>query len=78
MLKGQHPEYSEQRIREIIDSKSPVGGIDGSYFFARKLYAESTVPIGLIPCATGGSLSIWERGQSRYEFLMHHVRSVGG
>src|SRR5262249_30651492 len=80
-LKSQHPEFSEQRIREIIASKTPVGGIDGSYFFARKLLAESKVPIGLIPCATGASLSIWdpsERDRNRYGFLLHHVRAVGG
>jgi sialate O-acetylesterase len=80
-LKSQHPEYSDQRIREIIDSKTPVGGIDGSYFFARKLFSESKVPIGLIPCATGGSLSIWnplEREKNRYGFMMHHISSAGG
>ena len=80
-LKSQHPEYTDEKIREIITNRRPVGGIDGSYFFARKLYAETKVPIGLIPCATGGSLSIWDpnkRVQNRYGFLLHHVQAVGG
>ena len=81
VIKGQHPEYSEEKIRSIVASKTPIGGIDCSYFFARKLYALSGVPIGLIPCATGGALAIWDpRGGdgNRYGFLHHHVMSAGG
>lgn len=80
-LKSQHPEYSDAKIREILDSKTPVGGIDPSYFFARKLFAESGVPIGLIPCATGAALAHWnpdERDRNRYGFLADHVASTGG
>ena len=79
-LKSQHPDYSEEKIREILDSKVPVGGIDCSYFFARKLFAESGVPIGLIPCATGAAMAHWnpdERDKNRYGFLAHHVESAG-
>ncbi|HEY1602368.1 MAG TPA: sialate O-acetylesterase [Pirellulales bacterium] len=81
IVKAQHPEYSEERIRTIIASKVPVGGIDCSYFFARALYAESGVPIGLIPCATGGALAIWnpqDRATNRYGFLLHHIMRAGG
>jgi sialate O-acetylesterase len=80
-LKSQHPEYSDAKIREILDSKTPVGGIDCSYFFARKLFAESGVPIGLVPCATGAALAHWnpdERDKNRYGFLAHHVQGAGG
>ncbi len=80
-LKRQHPDYSDAKIQEILDSKTPVGGIDCSYFFARKLFAESGVPIGLIPCATGAALAHWnpdEREKNRYGFLAHHVQSAGG
>ncbi|MFO1092938.1 MAG: sialate O-acetylesterase [Planctomycetaceae bacterium] len=80
-LKSQHPEYSEQQIRELLDRQIPVGGIDCSYFFARQLFAESRVPIGLIPCATGAALAHWnpdERERNRYGFLAHHVESAGG
>lgn len=80
-LKSQHPEYSEARIRELLDSNTPVGGIDCSYFFARQLSAESGVPIGLIPCATGAALAYWnpdERDGNRYGFLAHHIQSAGG
>jgi hypothetical protein len=31
-LKRQHPDYSDATIREILDSKTPVGGIDCSHF----------------------------------------------
>jgi len=80
-LKSQHPEYSETKIRELLDSQTPVGGIDCSYFFARQLFADSGVPIGLIPCATGAALAHWnpdERDRNRYGFLAHHVKSAGG
>jgi sialate O-acetylesterase len=80
-LKSQHPEYSDAAIKKIIDDKTPVGGIDCSYFFARQLIEESGVPIGLIPCATGAALAHWNpdrRDQNRYGFLAHHVESAGG
>ena len=80
-LKSQHPELTDAEIKRTIAAKIPVGGIDCSYFFARKLYAESGVPIGLIPCATGGALAIWdpEHGdQNRYGFMIHHVKTAGG
>jgi len=80
-LKSQHPDWSDDRIKRTIGSGIPIGGIDCSYFFARKLYADSGVPIGLIPCATGGALAIWDPGQqdrNRYGFMLHHVRSAGG
>lgn len=80
-LRGQHPEFSEEQIQAILASKTPVGGADCSYFFAPRLYEESGVPIGLIPCAIGGALAIWnpeERDQNRYGFVQHHVASAGG
>lgn len=80
-LKSQHPEYTPEQIQKIIADKTPVGGIDASYFFARSLYAATKVPIGLIPCAMGGALAIWdpqERAKNRYGFLHHHVSSAGG
>jgi sialate O-acetylesterase len=80
-LRNQHPEWTDEKLRQTIAAKTPVGGIDCSYFFARKLYAETHVPIGLIPCATGGALAIWnphQRQQNRYGFLEHHLQRVGG
>jgi sialate O-acetylesterase len=80
-LKSQHPDWSDEQIKRTIASGIPIGGIDCSYFFARKLCAESGVPIGLIPCATGGALAIWDPAQqdrNRYGFMLHHVRSTGG
>lgn len=81
VLKAQHPEYSDEQIKKVIAAKTPVGGIDCSYFFARKLFAESRVPIGLIPCAVGGALAIWDpkdRAGNRYGFAIRHVKNVGG
>lgn len=81
VIKGQHPDYPDQRVKKIIADKEPVGGIDCSYFFARKLYAESRVPIGLIPCAIGGAMAIWspkERDSNRYGFAYRHIKSTGG
>lgn len=80
-LRAQHPEFTPQRVAEIIASQTPVGGIDPSYFFARALYEQSGVPLALVPCAMGGSLSMWDpanRAQNRYGFVEHHVRGLGG
>jgi sialate O-acetylesterase len=81
VVRAQYPEYSVERVREIVASQAPVGGIDCSYFFARQLQGESGVPIGLIPCATGGALAIWDprhAATNRYGFLMHHIARAGG
>jgi sialate O-acetylesterase len=81
ILKGQHPEYTDAQVRDIIKAKTPVGGIDCSYFFARKLYAEGHVPIGLVPCAIGGALAYWDprqRATNRYGFLYRHAKNAGG
>lgn len=80
-VRGQHPEYSEEQVRRVLASGAPVGGIDCSYFFARRLHAEGGVPVGLIPCAMGGALAIWDpaqRGQNRYGFMAGHVARAGG
>jgi len=80
-LKSQHPEWSEAQVRHKLAEGKPVGGIDCSYFFAKRLYLETGVPIGLVPCATGGALAIWDpslREQNRYGFLAHQVATAGG
>jgi sialate O-acetylesterase len=80
-LKSQHPEWSEAQVQHKLADGSPVGGIECSYFFAKRLYRETGVPIGLIPCATGGALAIWDPGkreQNRYGFLAHQVATAGG
>jgi len=81
ILKSQRPGITDEQIQQIFDDKLPVGGIDCSYFFARRLVRETGVPIGLIPCAMGGPLALWdpdERNKNRYGFMQHHVKSVGG
>jgi len=72
---------TEAQITEWIAHKKPAGGIDCSYFFARQLSGESSVPIGLIPCAIGAALAVWDpdkRDQNRYGFMYHHVMKSGG
>ena len=81
VIKRQHPEYSDAQVQSVLASNVPVGGIDCSYFFARKLHGDSGVPIGLIPCAIGGALAIWDpqdRAKNRYGFLHHQVMRAGG
>jgi len=81
ILKSQRPGLTNEQVKQILADKIPVGGTDCSYFFARQLVRETGVPIGLIPCAMGGSLALWdpdERDKNRYGFLYHHVLSNGG
>ncbi len=80
-LRFHQPGITEDQIKKILAAKTPVGSIDCSYFFARKLYGESKVPIGLIPCAMGGALAMWdpkERDKNRYGFVERHIKSAGG
>jgi len=84
-LKFFYPGITDAQVDRIYEIKRPVGGIGPAYFFAQKLTKESGVPVGIIPCAMGGSLAIWEpnspepnkRGQ-RYPFILHHVMKTGG
>jgi sialate O-acetylesterase len=72
---------TEDQIKEWIEHRRPVGGIDCSYFFAKQLYAESGVPIGFLPCAIGAALAIWDpdqREKNRYGFMLQHVMKSGG
>ncbi len=81
ILKSQRPGITDEQIQQILKDKQPVGGTDCSYFFARQMVKETGVPIGLVPCAMGGSLALWdpgERDQNRYGFLLRHVQSIGG
>lgn len=42
---------------------SPVGGVGPGYFFAIEMHRLTEAPIGLIPCALGGSsLDMWSKG----------------
>ncbi|MGH2812337.1 MAG: sialate O-acetylesterase, partial [Actinomycetota bacterium] len=54
----------DRQYEEIhpLDSADPVGGIGPGLFFAEELIQICGVPIGLIPCALGGSsLEMWQR-----------------
>jgi len=81
-LKAQYPGITDLEIKQRLAAKVPVGGIGPAYFFAKQLYeAGSDVPIGVIPCATGAALAVWDptkRDQNRYGFLYHHVMTAGG
>ncbi len=81
ILKSQRPGITDEQVKQIIADKTAVGSTDCSYFFARRLVAETGVPIGLIPCAIGGPLAIWdpdEREKNRYGFMHQHVMNTGG
>jgi sialate O-acetylesterase len=81
-LKAQYPGITDLEIKQRLVAKVPVGGIGPAYFFAKHLYeAGSDVPLGVIPCATGAALAVWDpakRDQNRYGFLYHHMMRAGG
>lgn len=71
------------------DAVSPVGGVGPGAFFAAELSALSNVPLGLIPCALGGSsLDMWAKSfaerhgvpfrDSLYGDLLDRIERAGG
>jgi sialate O-acetylesterase len=52
--------YEELHAQDLVE---PVGGVGPGYFFAEELMKLCDVPVGLIPCALGGSsLDMWQKG----------------
>ncbi|MGH2808934.1 MAG: sialate O-acetylesterase [Actinomycetota bacterium] len=71
------------------DAQEPVGGVGPGAFFASELISLSDVPVGLIPCALGGSsLDMWQRSYPQeqglppadtlYRDLIDRIRLAGG
>lgn len=51
--------YEELHAQDRVE---PVGGVGPGYFFAEELIRLCSVPVGLIPCALGGSsLDMWQK-----------------
>lgn len=75
------PVHRVQGDKERTQFKKFSGRIGPAESFARKLQADSGVPLGLIPCAVGASLDAWDpdqREKNRYGFILHHVKNAGG
>jgi sialate O-acetylesterase len=81
-LKTQYPGITDAQINQQLAASVPVGGIGPSYFFAQELYEQNSgVPIGVIPCALGAALAVWDpekRSENRYGFLFQQVMRAGG
>ena len=81
-LRTQFSGIGDEQIKQIMTEKTPVGGVGPAYFFAQELHRlGSEVPLGVIPCAHGAALAIWDpakRDQNRYGFLHHQIRRAGG
>ena len=81
MLKKQYPRATEAEIEEMVKNKVPAGGIGPGYFFAKTLYEQSGVPIGLLPFAIGAALADWDPdkpNQGRYGFVQRQMAKIGG
>lgn len=87
----QTSEQLDQMFDELHsrDAVEPVGGVGPGYFFARELIEICDLPVGLIPCALGGSpLDMWEKSYAAehsldfedtlYGDLVDRVRRAGG
>ena len=81
MLQRQYPEATADEIAEMVKNKVPAGGIGPGYFFAKALYQQSGVPIGLLPFAIGAALADWDPAkpnQGRYGFVQRQIQKIGG
>jgi peptidoglycan/xylan/chitin deacetylase (PgdA/CDA1 family) len=85
-----NPEKSMEKTRQYfldqskVSRKNPIGGVGPGLYFARYVLASSGRPIGLIPCALGGStIAQWDpagkiHGDSTlYGAMLNRVRSAG-
>jgi peptidoglycan/xylan/chitin deacetylase (PgdA/CDA1 family) len=84
------PEKSMEKTRKFfseqapISRQKPIGGVGSGMYFARHVLASTGRPIGLIPCALGGSkIDQWNpagkiHGDSTlYGAMLHRVLSAG-
>jgi len=84
------PEKSMEKTRQFFREQAvksrqhPIGGIGPGMYFARHVFAGTGQPIGLIPCALGGSTIIqWDPAgkihgdSSLYGAMLNRIRSVG-
>ena len=84
------PEKSMEKTRQFFreqaekSRRNPVGGVGPGLYFARHVFAATGRPIGLIPCALGGStIDQWDpagkiRGDSSlYGAMLNRIRSAG-
>jgi hypothetical protein len=83
---GKSMEKTRQFFREqaIISRQKPIGGVGPGIYFARQVLASTGRPIGLIPCALGGStIDQWDPAgkihgdSSLYGAMLNRVRSAG-
>jgi sialate O-acetylesterase len=72
------------REQAIISRRKPIGGVGPGIYFARQVLASTGRPIGLIPCALGGStIDQWDPAgkihgdSSLYGAMLNRVRSAG-
>lgn len=78
-------ETRERFLNNVRKSKQhPIGGVGPGIYFARHLHATTGIPVGLIPCALGGStIDQWDpRGKARgdsslYGAMLGRIRSGG-
>jgi peptidoglycan/xylan/chitin deacetylase (PgdA/CDA1 family) len=84
------PEKSLEKTRQFFreqakkSRRNPIGGIGPGIYFARHLLANTGRPIGLIPCALGGSTIVqWDPAgkihgdSSLYGAMLNRIRSAG-
>ena len=85
-----NPEKSMEKALQLfrdqapISRQKPIGGVGPGLYFARHVLAGTGKPIGLIPCALGGStIAQWDpagkiHGESSlYGAMLNRVRSAG-
>ena len=85
-----NPEKSMEKTRQFfreqapISRQNPIGGVGPGMYFARHVLAGTGRPIGLVPCALGGStIAQWDPAgkihgdSSLYGAMLNRVRSAG-
>jgi len=77
-----HPLHDTTRTTHPVNRDQGYVGVSPWLSFARQVYQETAVPIGLLPTALGGSpLSMWDPASDNhvlYDNMLATVRSAGG
>lgn len=83
-LKNSEKAHAQFKLLAQLSKQNPIGGVGPGLYFAKHIFENTGRPIGLIPCALGGSrMDQWypenksDLNNSLYGSMINRIHSVG-